>query len=159
MHAYRKLTLIVGETKTDAGTGRRIPMNSELRQTLNAYSRWYVHHFGAIRPEWYVFPFGKPRAKDPTRPQTTLKTAWRNVKTNAKVSGRFHDTRHTLVTELAESATGDEVIRDIAGHVSPAMLRDYSHIRMKAKREALEGLVKKSKKPAAKRRKKGVQGD
>ena len=47
------------------------------------------------------------------------------------------------ITELAESATGDEVIRDIAGHVSPAMLREYSHIRMKAQREALEGLVKR----------------
>jgi integrase len=118
-----------------------------------------VKRFGAIRPEWYVFPFGKPRAKDPTRPQTTLKTAWRNVKTNAKVLGRFHDTRHTLITELAESATGDEVIRDIAGHVSSAMLRDYSHIRMKAKREALEGLVKKSNKPRGKGRKKRAQSD
>jgi integrase len=156
---FKKDVLVVGETKTDAGTGRRIPMNSELRQTLDTYSRWYVKRFGAIRPEWYVFPFGKPRAKDPTRPQTTLKTAWRNVKTNAKVSGRFHDTRHTLITELAEPATGDEVIRDIAGHVSPAMLRDYSHIRMKAKREALEGLVKKSNKRGAKGRKKDAESD
>lgn len=47
----------------------------------------------------------------------------------------------------------------IAGHVSPAMLRDYSHIRMKAKREALEGLVKKINKPRGKGRKKGAQGD
>lgn len=139
----KKNILIVGETKSDAGTGRRIPINSDLRDALDSYASWYEERFGRIRPEWYVFPFGKPRPFDPTRPQTTLKTAWRNVKKKAKVTGRFHDTRHTLITELAESATGDEVIRDIAGHVSPAMLRDYSHIRMKAKREALEGLVKR----------------
>jgi integrase len=106
-----------------------------------------------------VFPFGKPRPKDPTRAQTTLKTAWRNVKTKAKVSGRFHDTRHTLITELAESATEDEVIRDIAGHVSPAMLKDYSHIRMMAKREALERLVKKSNELPTKGKKKAMQSD
>lgn len=32
---------------------------------------------------------------------------------------------------------------DIAGHVSKQMLKHYSHIRMQAKREALEGIVKK----------------
>ena len=32
------------------------------------------------------------------------------------------DNRHTLVTELAESGAGDEVIMSIAGHVSRAML-------------------------------------
>ena len=28
---------------------------------------------------------------------------------NAKVVGRWHDNRHTLVTELAESGAGDEL--------------------------------------------------
>jgi len=37
-----------------------------------------------------------------------------------------HDNRHTLVTELAESSAGDEVIMSIAGHVSRAMLLRYS---------------------------------
>ena len=32
---------------------------------------------------------------------------------------------------------------DIAGHVSRQMLRHYSHIRMQAKREALEGVGRK----------------
>jgi hypothetical protein len=30
------------------------------------------------------------------------------VKERAGVTGRFHDTRHTLVTELAESGAGDQ---------------------------------------------------
>ena len=70
--------------------------------------------------------FGKPRPNDPTRPVTTLKTAWQNLRKKAKVTGRWHDNRHTLVTELAESGAGDEVIISIAGHVSRAMLSRYS---------------------------------
>ena len=41
------------------------------------------------------------------------------------------------MTELAESGAGDEVIMSIAGHVSRAMLSRYSHVRIEAKRRAL----------------------
>ena len=107
------------------------------------YAEWYREKFGAIRSEWYIFPFGKPTPSDPTRPVTTLKTAWNNVRKNAKVKGRWHDNRHTLITDLAESGAGDQTIMDIAGHVSRQMLKHYSHIRMQAKRNALEAIVKK----------------
>jgi hypothetical protein len=50
---------------------------------------------------------------------------------------QYHN-RHTLVTELAESGAGDEVIMSIAGRVSRAMLSRYSHVRMEAKRFALK---------------------
>jgi len=73
----------------------------------------------------------------------TLKTSWKNVKTKAKVTGRWHDNRHTLITDLAESGAGDETIRDIAGHVSKQILKHYSHFRMEAKRTALEVIVAK----------------
>jgi len=72
---------------------------------------------------------------------TTLKTAWNNVRANANVKGRWHDNRHTLITDLAESGAGDQTIMDIAGHVSKQMLKHYSHIRMEAKRRALESIV------------------
>jgi integrase len=49
--------------------------------------------------------------------------------------------RHALVTELAESGAGDEVIMSIAGHVSRAMLSRYSHVRMEAKRRALDEIA------------------
>ena len=90
-----------------------------------------------------MFPFGKPRPSDPTRPIVTLKTSWNNVRQKANVQGRWHDNRHTLITDLAESGAGDETIRDIAGHVSKQMLKHYSHIRMEAKRRALEAIVPK----------------
>jgi integrase len=140
---FGKEYLTVGRSKTEGGEGRTIPLNSALLPALTEYVAWYTDRFGEIRPEWYVFPFGKPRPSDPTRPITTLKTAWSNVRKNAKVIGRSHDNRHTLITELAESGAGDQTIMDIAGHVSKQMLKHYSHIRMKAKRTALESIVKK----------------
>jgi integrase len=149
-----KLVITVGRAKTDAGDGRTIPINSALLPELLKYMRWYTTRFGVAKPEWYLFPgrLGRPakgqkRPLDPTRPVTTLKTSWKNVKGQAGVTGRFHDTRHTLVTELCESGAGDQTIMDIAGHVSPQMLKRYSHIRMQAKRNALEALGQKVAQP------------
>src|SRR5689334_16676753 len=65
--------------------------------------------------------------------------------------GSWHDNRHTLVTELAESGAGDEVIMSIAGHVSRAMLFRYSHVRMEAKRRALEEVATRQRDADAKR--------
>ena len=59
------------------------------------------------------------------------------------MSGRLHDSRHTLITELAESGAGDQTIMEIAGRVSRQMLKHYSHIRMQAKRDALEEISKR----------------
>jgi integrase len=140
---FTKKFLAVGRSKTEAGEGRTIPLNSSLFEVLSEYAVWYREKFGEPRVEWYVFPFGKPSPSDPTRPVTTLKTAWNNVRTNAQVKGRWHDNRHTLITDLAESGAGDQTIMDIAGHVSKQMLKHYSHIRMEAKRHALEAIVTK----------------
>jgi hypothetical protein len=41
----------------------------------------------------------------------------------------------------------DEVIRDLAGHVSKGMLKHYSHIRMQAKRKAVKALEGKRQLP------------
>jgi uncharacterized hydantoinase/oxoprolinase family protein len=47
------------------------------------------------------------------------------------------------MTELAEGEVGDQTIMDIAGHhVSKQMLKHHSRIRMKAKPEALELVVR-----------------
>jgi len=54
---------------------------------------------------------------------------------------RFHDARHHAITELAETAASDQVIRSIAGHVSQKMLEHYSHVRLEAKRRALDALA------------------
>lgn len=131
----------VGKSKTAAGEGRTIPINSVLHQAIVEYRASYLTKFKETREDWYVFPFGRPRPWDPTRHVTTLKTAWKNIRKNAKVTGRWHDHRHTLITQLAEGGAGEETIRQIVGHVSKEVLRDYLHVRMKAKRDALESIV------------------
>jgi hypothetical protein len=47
---------------------------------------------------------------------------------------------HHAITELAESQASDQTVMAIAGHVSPKMLAHYSHVRMDAKRKALDAL-------------------
>src|ERR1022692_1741130 len=137
----QKKALTVGKSKTEAGTGRVIPLNETALAALVAHAAWYTRQFGECRPEWFVFAFGTPLPKDPTRPITSFKTAWIKVRKEAGVKGRWHDNRHTLVTELSESGAGDEVIMTIAGHVSRAMLSRYSHVRMEAKRRALDEIA------------------
>jgi hypothetical protein len=56
---------------------------------------------------------------------------------------RFHDLRHHAITELAESQASDRTVMAIAGHVSPKMLAHYSHVRIRAKRTALDSLSTK----------------
>lgn len=138
----------VGTSKTGAGEGRTIPLNSDVLGALVEHSKWFLRKFGTTHPALYVFPFGKPQPNDATKPMVTLKTAWAQVKKAAGVTGRWHDNRHTFITDLAESGeASDETIRDMAGHVSKQMLKHYSHIRMEAKRRAVDALVRNT--PAA----------
>lgn len=140
---FGKQILTVGQSKTDAGTGRTIPLNGTVIDSLADHTRWYVKRFGEVKPEWFLFPGGGRSPKDPTIPISSLKTAWDSIREKAGVSGRWHDNRHTLITELSESGAGDETIMEIAGHVSRQMLSRYSHIRTEAKRKALEDVERK----------------
>ncbi len=111
--------------------------------------------FGGVEPEHYVFAAFKTSGRydrnrmcinqfDPTHPIRTWKRTWRSLTKEAGLTGlRFHDLRHHAITELAESGASDQTIMSIAGHVSRKMLDRYSHIRMEAKRNALEVLSNK----------------
>src|SRR3984885_8457601 len=68
------------------------------------------------------------------------KVAWESARKVAKVSCRFHDLRHTFISRLAESQASDSTVMALAGHVSRAMMERYSHIRMEAKRRAVDDL-------------------
>jgi len=120
---------------------------------------WYVfpHAEGKSKP-------------DPTQPMSGWRSAWRKItkaiycpacgtiqdpadaccnedckadisKVRSSTAGlRFHDLRHHAITELAESQASDQTVMAIAGHVSPRMLAHYSHVRLEAKRNALEAI-------------------
>jgi Phage integrase family len=100
----------------------------------------YVHSLEATFSRRFAKVRRCSRSPPGMRPVTSFKAGWIKVRQKAGVKGRWHDNRHTLVTELAESGAGDEVIMSIAGHVPRAMLSYYSHVRMEAKRRALDGI-------------------
>jgi integrase len=132
-----KRFLIVGHSKTDAGTNRLITLNPPALQAL---VRW-ASLFKGAEPNHFVFPWCENRQIDPTRPTKGWRTAWRNALKRAGFHCRFHDLRHTCITKLAESQASDMTIMSIAGHVSKKMLERYSHIRIQAKRAALDAIA------------------
>jgi integrase len=140
-------SLMVGKSKTTAGTGRIIPLNPRAVAVL---THWRGLFPGA-QPEHYVFPHEKYGLAGndrklcayeivPTEPMHRWKVAWESARKTAKVSCRFHDLRHTFISRLAESQASDSTVMALAGHVSRAMMERYSHIRMDAKRRAVDDL-------------------
>jgi integrase len=141
--AQRVMT--VGKAKTSSGTGRQIPMNQELFDVIKDHAQWFTERFGETLPTHFLFPAGECWPNDPTKPSKRFKTAWGNLREKAGVRCRIHDLRHTALTNLAESGASDSTIMALAGHLSRAMLERYSHIRMNAKRQAVESLSLKPK--------------
>jgi integrase len=97
---------------------------------------------GFTEPTHYVFPWhGRNHRIDPTRPITSWRTAWRSMLKAAGLTGVcFHHGRHTAITTLQEKGLPDWVIQAQVGHVSPAMMKTYSHIRRKALNQAAAAL-------------------
>jgi integrase len=129
--------LTVGKGKTDARTGRLIPLNPSAVKALADWGMGFPNR----QPEDYVFPWCESRKVEPLRPTKGWRTAWRNACKRAGLKVRFHDLRHTAITKLAESQASDQTIMSIAGHLSRKMLDHYSHIRMAAKRTALDSIA------------------
>lgn len=133
--------VMVGKAKTKAGRGRVIPMSAALKMALEKQAAFCAREFGPLQPEWFVFPrSNRIRLIDPTKPVTSLKTAWNTVRDDANVSCRLHDLRHSFCTKLAEAGVPESTMLDMMGHVSPSMLRRYSHIRAQARRDAIAAL-------------------
>jgi integrase len=75
-----------------------------------------------------------------------MKTSWNTIRTRLGLDCRLHDLRHTAATKMAEAGVPESTMMDIMGHMSRAMLQRYSHIRMAAKRQAVESLSAPAKK-------------
>lgn len=129
--------LKVGQSKTEAGTGRPIPLNPVAFEVL---VRW-AGRFPETKPDHYVFPWCENRHVDPTRPTKGWRTAWRHALKRAGFHCRFHDLRHTAATKLSEGQASEQTILAICGHISRRMLEHYSHTRMQAKRTALDAIA------------------
>jgi integrase len=142
--------IVVGRSKTEAGSGRLIPLT---RRACAALTLW-LSRFPDAGQDAFAFPFhrvgfaGNGRQPhiwgvDLNRPMGTYsyKRAWNTARVKAGVDYRLYDARHTFVTRLAKnSAVSEETIRQLAGHVSPRMLARYAHIRVQARRAAIATL-------------------
>jgi len=136
---FAKAELRIDRSKNESGR-RTIPLNKDAMAALRRL-RERAEALGAAEPEHFVFPACEHNRIDPTKRQKSWRTAWRNLTEEAGLKGfRFHDLRHTAITELAESGASDATLMALSGHLSRQMLEHYSHVRMKAKREAVNKL-------------------
>jgi integrase len=140
-------------TKTAAGI-RLIPLNSgAMEAILELHGR--ADTLEIFKPEFYVFPkcenarFKKTgelgelskENVDGSQPMRSWRTAWRKMLAKAGIAGwTFHSTRHQAITKLAEQGINPGVMKSIAGHTSQRLLDHYSHIRLAARRAAVEQL-------------------
>jgi integrase len=142
-------TLTVGNSKTEAGTGRLLPLND---RAVAIFGFW-ASLFPLREPNHFVFPaerYGASGdgatviyASDPTKPIGRWKEAWESAKTRSGVSCRFHDLRHTGCTRMLEAGVTFSVVATIMGW-SPSttvrMSRRYGHIGQSAQRHAVNAL-------------------
>ena len=92
-------TLTVGQSKTESGTGRLLPLNDRAVAILG----FWASLFPLRELSHFVFPserYGASGdgatvvyASDPTKPIGRWKEAWESAKIRACVSCRFHDLR------------------------------------------------------------------
>jgi integrase len=138
----------VPKSKTEAGTGRTIPLSQRARAALTLW----LSRFPEAGVDTFVFPrhaiglVGHKRQPHVygvcfEQPIGQWKKAWKDACAAAGIRYRWHDLRHTFITRLAERPEiSEQTIMSLAGHVSRSMLARYGNIRSQAKQEAITAL-------------------
>jgi integrase len=122
------------------GSKRILPLNEAALDALNMMID-RADEFGHKDPEHYLWCANQHHKFDPTQPGRKWDSAWHALRDAAGLRKlRFHDLRHTVVTRLLEAGEPDHVVESITGHLSRRMLEHYSHIRLSAKKAALDRL-------------------
>jgi integrase len=155
-----------GKDKTEAGTGRVIPLNQRAMAALSFWST----NFPERKAKHYVFPterYGaggdefsaKTYHVDPSKPIGDIKEAWEGARERAArilkgiaeganleeevppLACRFHDLRHTAVSRMLNAGVPIPKIAKIVGW-SPStmvlMARRYGHFSLDDLRGAVE---------------------
>jgi integrase len=145
----RQLRVKRADAKTDA-SARFIELN---RDATEAASRLVTRAnlLGATGPDDFLMPkclsnvsHGPQkglRGYSPKQHQVYWDTAWKSLTEEAGLSGlRFHDLRHTFITQMVERGVPLGVIQTFVGHISTRMVRHYTHISTGAAKEAVAKL-------------------
>jgi integrase len=152
---FAKGELRVGESKTEHGEGRVIPLSRRVRTVLE----FWAERFPDRRPNEFMFPSERYGGKgkdetvgftgsvaygvDKSKPVGDWKEAWEAAKERAGVTCRFHDLRHTGCTRMLEAGVPFSVVSDIMGwsaSTAVRMAKRYGHIGHSARREAVDKL-------------------
>ncbi len=165
-----KRVLVVGQTKTEAGSGRPVPLTDPAWAALDMWG-W---HFPNRKAGDFVFPACETGHIDPSRPIANWRTAWRNATSlvecpkcgkaqaaadacrnsdcEADLRGiisplaglRFHDLRHSAATKMLENGVPIATVAQVLGWSASTAIRmakRYGHIRPEAQRHALESIA------------------
>jgi integrase len=165
-----KHVLVVGQTKSEAGSGRPVPLTEPAWATLDMWASRFPNR----KPEDFVFPACENGHVDLARPIANWRTAWhnatsavecpkcgrlqpptdscRNSDCKAKMRGiisplarlRFHDLRHSAATKMLENGVPIATVAQVLGWSASTAIRmakRYGHIRPEAQRQALESIA------------------
>ncbi|MBI2818629.1 MAG: tyrosine-type recombinase/integrase [Acidobacteria bacterium] len=163
-------TVIVGKSKSAAGTGRQLPLNDRAAKVLE----FWACLFPDRQPEHYIFSSEKyggtgeeetfgfrgsvPYDTDPEKPIGHWKEVWEAARIRAGVilygepkegekakplACRFHDLRHTACTRMLEAGVPFSVVSTIMGWsaaTTARMVKRYGHIGQAGQRETMRAL-------------------
>ena len=146
--------LVVGQSKTDAGSARKLRLNSN---DVGVLSEW-AEQFPNRQAHEYVFQAEKYAVSkkdmpisvyntDPTRPIGSWKKAFEAARKRAGICPRFHDLRHTAVTRMFEAGIPLPTIAECMGWSGSTMIlmaKKYHHASEEAMRTAFDALKLKS---------------
>ena len=146
--ATGKGVLNVSHSKNETSK-RPIPLNKAARDAVERMLK-RADDLGHTDPTHYLWCATQHHKIDPTKPARKWDTAWRALRKAAGLTGfRFHDLRHTVVTDLLEAGEPEHVIEAVTGHLSRRMLEHYSHQRLKAKGQMLTRMEARRNKESA----------
>jgi integrase len=142
--------ILVPETVKNRHRVRGVPLNNIALAAMRDLIE-LAKERGCNEPQHYLIPFRvKMGLYDPCRPASPcfIRAAFRTI---ARACGLPWVTprtfRHQAITKLLESGAPDETVRAIAGHVSEKAMKYYSHIRIEAKKAAVDRLGQSTKAP------------
>jgi integrase len=143
----RRLRIVRTEAKSDA-SARWIELNADATEAA-ASLLLRAQELGATSPEHYLMPkhlsrimhgvHKGERGYDENQHQEYWDSAWTSLTDQAGLAGfRFHDLRHTFITQMVERGVPLGLIQAMVGHISARMLRHYTHVSSGAARKAVE---------------------
>jgi len=130
-------------TKSDAGE-RRVPLGPRALWIMGRLLAIAADR-GSSTPEHFLLAADAQRQRfgrgwDPTRGQLSFQNSWEKARAAVGIDARIHDGRHTAITRMALAAVPVAVAMEMVGHMSPKMIRHYTHAGGADMRKAVEAI-------------------